>query len=45
VFAQGDLRDGQITPVRLEQIAAGGIFGELAEAVPVASTSGLPGQQ
>jgi threonylcarbamoyladenosine tRNA methylthiotransferase MtaB len=44
VFAQGDLRDGQVTSVRLDQLAEGGIFGELVQAVPVASAMGLSGR-
>jgi tRNA A37 methylthiotransferase MiaB len=45
VFARdtgGSLRDGQITPVRLEQLAEGGIFGALAEAAAVSSPAAAP---
>jgi threonylcarbamoyladenosine tRNA methylthiotransferase MtaB len=40
VFARGALREGQITPVRLGDLAADGIHGTLAqsEVVPVAAT-------
>ena len=40
VFTYGDLQDGQITPVRLEQQAEGGIFGALVQAAPLVVTSG-----
>ena len=38
VFARGDLREGQITPVRLDELAVDGILGQIAEA----ETSQIP---
>ena len=41
VFAGGELHDGEITPVRLDQLAEGGLFGELALAILVADSTAL----
>lgn len=35
VFARGNLREGQMTQVRLDELAVDGILGEIAPAVPV----------
>jgi len=38
VFARGNLREGQITPVRLDELAVDGILGQIAETSQIPAT-------